>query len=601
MHKLIHTDFEIDLSTIDLTIVEENHWFSDTFFTKYSYPFSLELTDEVKKAFEDVLDYRSKDNTLQFEVIYVFNDIRENAILIIESLVDVINLKFSYGIEEFPNFNKKLSELGLQKLEVEDIYEHAKDVISQSWPDVNYNFPQIHTDKKDTSEEMWQYFLKIINNYKDGDFIINEVIDDIPNNRNLMQPLPYFMHILKQGFADAGYTLMGDILSIETLQKKLLYAETDYHKTLDQFVESTIVLGSDKVYSDGNLAEFYKVITLPQSGKYRITGTINIYSRWKRWVDAEIFYRGNRIWFNFMRIKNHHSGYLSYFDVDITIDTKNDLGPHEIIFQSSQYNKDDNVICDLNTSSLFFYDEFGVAIPNVINNNTIDLNRLVPEITFGSFVTVIKNWYNLDIEPRGKDIYMNFIEDKINYNNAFDLSNFQTIPERNFNKEVSFLLQFAEPSDEKNKHKEVFFDASGYGNTNYKKTDKTLEIKIDAFPLLNFLRSEVQTAYAVESESNKIYAVLYDGLNEDGLNLTIDPAPILLSAITENYYRKWFEFRLDSINFKWVFSTFTEMLNGLKAKTKIFAFDRYHIIKTLTKRQVAKDEFEVEIDSFTLK
>lgn len=600
MHKIIHELFEIDLSNTVITITEENHWFSDSFTTKYSFPFSVDLTTEMMLAFQDVLDYRSLETTTEYEVVYVFGNQKELGILTVENVFETLNFQLKYGVEEFPNFNKKLSEIGLQLNTVADIYAHAKVVIAQTWPTVNYNFPQIHTDKVDTTQSMWMYFEKILNNYKSGDFVINEVISSAPHNRNLMQPLPYYMHILTQGFAQAGYTLMGDVLNIAVLQKKLLYAETDYHKILDQVNINTSVLGSDKISASGNEASFIKVITLPSGGRYQVTGTINIYGRWKEYARATLKYRNKVIWTNHKYEKKHHSGFMYSYDIDVTFDTIADGAAHELILTSSQFYKEENVICDLNTTSLFLYNELGIAIPNVVNNNTIDLSKLVPDITFGAFVTSIKNWYNLDIVLREKEIWMDYIESQINFENAIDLSDFEVIPERTYNKGTSFLLKFAEASDVVNNHQEMFFNTDGYSSANFTKDDKTTEIQIAAFPLLNSFRNGVQTAYAIESEKSKMYAVLYEGLNSAGLNITLEPAPMLLPTIAENFYKNWFNFRLSSINFRWNFSSFTEALNGLTAKRKIFAFGRYFIIKTLTKNQVSKDLFDVEIDGYTL-
>jgi hypothetical protein len=601
MHKIIHPNFEIDLSTTEITLTDENHWFSDVFFTKYSFPFFQEWTDELQIAFENLIDYNSKENTIEFEVIYVFNNVMEKGILTIEEQILGLNMQLKYGIEEFPNFNKKLSEIGLQSITVADIYAHAKVVIGQTWPAVNYNFPQIHTDKIDTTIAMWTFFQKILNNYKLGDFVTNTVVDTVPHNRNLMQPLPYFLHIMTQGFAQAGYTLKGDVLEIPTLKKKLLYTETNYHEILDQVNINTSIMGSEKTFSSGNRADFLKTILLPQGGKYQVTGTINIYGRWKEYARATLKYRGKTIWTNHKYEKRHHSGYMYSYDVDVIFDTINDGAAHNLIFESSQFNKNENLICDFSTTSLFLYNASGAAIPNVVNNNTVDLSRLVPDATFGSFVTVIKNWYNLDIDLRGKEIWMNFIEKEINYNNPFDLSDFETIPTRTYNKGASFLLKFADAGDEKNNHPEMFFNADGFSNNSIPKDDKTTEIQIQAFPLPNAFRNGVQTAYAIESVKNKVYAVMYDGLNAAGLNLTDEPAPMMLPEVVDIYYKNWFDFRLASVPFKWSFTAFTESLNGLTAKRKIFAFSRYHLIKTISKRQISKDLFDVEVESYTLK
>lgn len=601
MHKIIHETFELDLSNTSISLNDDNSWFSDSFNTKYSFPFTMELSDEIKVIFEDLLNYRSKEIVVEYQVTYVFNDIKEAAILKATGVDDSIEFELKYGLDNFPNFNKKLNQLGLQIFNTSDIYAHAKTIISQTWPAVNYNFPQIQVDKFDNTNQMWTHFEKILNKYVDGDFVTNTVVDDIPHNKNIMQPMPYFLHIMKQGFADAGYELKGDVLEIPALKKKLLYIDTEYYKLLEQANISTNVLGTDLVNSQGRLANFNKSITLPQSGRYQIAGNVNIYGLWKTWTWATIKYRDKVLWTASKKEKKHHSGYIYSYDIDIIFDTVNDSGPHELTFESTQYKDDDSAICDLQTSSLYFFDNAGVASPNVIQNNTVDLNKLVPDITFGNFVTTVKNWYNLYITTKGKEIWMNYISKELNYEEAIDFSEFQTKPKRETNDGLSFLLQFAEPNDEKNKHKAYFFNTDGNSTSGYVTDDQTQEITIQAFPFLNEFYNGVWTAHAIESEPNKIYAVLYDGLDSSGVNTTSDPAPMLLPEVAENHYKDWFNFRLTSINFKWNFTCFIESLNKVSSKSKIFSYGRYFILKSLNKTQIAKDEFEVEFDAYTLK
>ena len=190
---------------------------------------------------------------------------------------------------------------------------------------------------------------------------------------------------------------------------------------------------------------------------------------------------------------------------------------------------------------------------------------------------------------------------KINYEDAIDLSEFETFPERTYIKGISFLLKYQDANNEINNHTKVIFDDDGIKTSGFTENDKTNTIEIESFPLKNEFKEGVQTAYAVESEKQKMYTVLYGGLNSDGLNLTEDVGPILIPNLVENYYNDWFRFRINGIGYKFTFNCYIEQIKSLTAKNKIFNFGRYFIIKTLIKRQVKKDLNEVEIDCFTLK
>lgn len=601
MHKIISELFEIDLSTVDITTTDENSMFLDKYTTKYSFPFSLELTNDNQRNFQDLLDHCAKEVTTEFDVIYVFGNIKEAGILRVDTFNETINCELQYGVEEFPNFNKKLNELELQKLTTTNVYAHAKTIIDKTWPEVNYNYPQIITDRYDTTQSTWEFFQKIFNNYKNGDFVINEVVNGTPQNRNLMLPLPYYLHILTQGFAQAGYTLKGDVLTIPTLQKKVMYADCDYNKILDQVDINTVILGTDRISSSGNKAVYQTFVSLPSKGRYRVIGTGYIYGRWKELSGIGIQYRGRRLFIATKTERRHHSGYLYSYKIDFTFDTINDSLPDNLEIYSEQFKKDDAQIIDINTSSMFLYNSLGVAIPNIVQNNDIDLNRVVPDVTFGKFVTSIKNTYNLDLRLEGKDIYMDFVNSKINFQDAIDLSEFETTPERTYNKGASFVLKYQDATNEINNHTKVFFDDDGVKTSGFTENDKTNTIEIESFPLKNEFKEGVQTAYAVESEKQKMYAVLYGGLNSEGLNLTEDVGTILVPNLVTTYYNEWFRFRINGIGYKFTFNSYIEQIKNLTAKNKIFNFGRYFIIKTLVKRQIKKDLNEVEIECFTLK
>jgi hypothetical protein len=97
-----------------------------------------------------------------------------------------------FGYEQLPSFDKKLSELSLDKFDLPSgttIYQHAESLITK-WPEVNYNF--LHIDKYDATDVLWNGFEGIINNRVDGVFLTNTVdtVEDVTYNRNVMQPLP---------------------------------------------------------------------------------------------------------------------------------------------------------------------------------------------------------------------------------------------------------------------------------------------------------------------------------------------------------------------------------------------------------------------------
>ena len=70
MRKFIHSDFELDLSVFEITDNEENPWFTGTYFTKYSYPFTMQITDAFDAIFSMISHVNATAETI-FEGYYV--------------------------------------------------------------------------------------------------------------------------------------------------------------------------------------------------------------------------------------------------------------------------------------------------------------------------------------------------------------------------------------------------------------------------------------------------------------------------------------------------------------------------------------------------
>lgn len=610
MRKLIHSRFELDLSTFKISDTEENNWFSDSFFTKYSFPFDIDLTDDLDVAFDFISLYNTNPQTY-FQVKYVHNNQLEDAIFEIESHQDKLSCTLRFGFEQLPSFDKKLSELSLDKFalpEETDIYEHAETIITQTWPDVNYNFPQIHTDKYDVEENKWEFFEKIINKRVDGSFLINEVdtIEEISYNRNIMQPLPYWLHILERGMADAGYTLSGKILEDERIKKACLYGNVDYffknmlneyHFNVRTTHYSEFTSYSNKKYR----ALYYRTETITGIGLYKLTGNILTFSLPTEIAYARIKLNGTII-YEINRPKNQedtvenrlHSPNINFETfISENIIEMEALGNYDVL-------NTNNGVFNISIDPLLYYDDKTIFV-TIINENKIDLTRAVPDITFGDFVKVVKNWFNYDLSVKDKLAIMNPIEDEINYDNALDLQFTQVKkPLRKFNQGTSYLLKFQDIESKEYKYLPIFHSIGNVLTTGYVTNDKTTTIEVNALPLPLLVRNNIQTAFAFENNESKVYLVPYNGIyNGNNLSQPIDD--YLIPSVHAQYWRKWFDFRINSIPYIWNFVTFNETILDLKIKNKIFAYNNYHIIKNINRTEIKPDLFEIEMETQALK
>ncbi|MBX9886708.1 MAG: hypothetical protein K2Y30_02085 [Flavobacteriaceae bacterium] len=610
MRKLIHSKFELDLSPFKISDTEDNNWFSDSFFTKYSFPFDIDLTEDLDQAFGFISFYNSSPETY-FELLYVHNNKIEKAIFEVEAYQDKLTTTVRFGFEQLPSFDKLLSELSLEKFDLPvgtTIYEHAETIITKTWPDVNYNFPQIHVDKYDPTDTLWNGFQSTVNNRVDGIFLTNTVdtIEDITYNRNVIQPLPYWIYILERIMIDSGYTLAGKIIDDPRLQRACLFADVDYF-TKPTFQEQVNFFINLDDYIEINYnnkrrvkaVKYFAKTVLVSPGKYNISGTIKVRTFPKVYSYFYIRYRGNIIYK--YEVTGELRDRIRTLEIDLDFETIDSINPNDVIIDSDQiYNYDEIVIADLSITCLRLNDASGVAIPTILNENKINLTKAVPNIKVADFVKVVKNWFNYDLSIVGKTAIMNPVEIEINYKDAIDMQHTEVKkPYIKYSQGISFLLKFTDTDNTDYKFLPVFHSKDSVSNSNFITNDKTNTIEIEALPLPLLTRNGVQTAFALEENDAKVYLVPYNGmLNGNNISRPIDD--YLIPSVHLQYWSKWFDFRIKSQGFLWLFKSWNEKIMDLKAKTKIFAYKRFHIIKTINKTEVRPDLFEVEIETETL-
>ncbi|MHA3788345.1 hypothetical protein ACX0HA_09065 [Flavobacterium hauense] len=600
MRKFIHSDFQIDLSKLKMTDNAENPWFSGNYFAKYSYPFTLPLTDELDIAFGFLSNYNSANKKTLFEGIYVHNNIMEKAVLEIEESEKELSASVRYGLEDFPNFVKKLAELPLIKVPVTDIYIHAAGIIAQSWPAVNYNFPQIHIDKIETEDsDTWAAFEKIINNYRAGAFLRNTVDteEDITYNRNIIQPLPYLLYVLKTGFLDAGYELKGDILQDQDLKETLIYADVEYF--LNETQESIQITVPSTDYDaianvdDGRSMSYDHIFDIAHPGKYRIVGSVFVRTKDTHYGRVEIYYRNTRIynWAN-VRFKD-----FVVLNVDVVFETLADFQDDYLrLTYFAGYNEED-IIFDLSVNPIRLHDESGEAIPTIRNENKVDLIRAVPDMLFGDLVKFVLSAKLMDITTDivTKEVWVNYINKQIYDSEINDLSLKQVkYPKITFTKGASWLLQYQDVNSEEYKFTAVFQNADGFSTVDINKDEKTIEIVLNALPLPLLFRNGVQSAHGFDNDKNKPYLVTYKGL-QGGVNLSVSSDRWLIPNLYQESYAQWLTSRINAESFTWTFLAYYEEIMNLTAKSRVHAYGKIHQVKTLQKTEVSPDLFEVEI------
>jgi len=618
--KLILETIALDLSNYEFTFIEENNWLKDNTILKFTYPVDFELTIEQDEALGNITEQNLTEyNTLLEAKFYAFG-LEHDAVLEIERIIGrKITGQIRYGLEEFPNFNKRLSELPLQNFNLtQSIYVHAKSIISQTWPAVNYNFPQVFTDKFNTSDEQWQFFEGIVNNYKDGDFVVN-TFDDVDNlqiNKNIIQPLPYLLHILTKGLEDAGFTLAGEILEDTYYKKATIYALNEFY-TKFTTQSDVIQMRSDEFfdYEDNfNSHLFKKSIPFPEPGRYKIAGNVVIRAKsngnnFDAYAYSLFQYQDTAVWSN--NVFRFGGDYIeTLYTLDFNLDYTGSEGDLE--FFSAQLNYklsngeiiNDALILDITLTQLAKYDNSGNLISTLVEPTAIDLRKSVPDMSFGEFFTAVLKKQNYGYDIDGSVITVNKKKvENVETGNALSLVDFEVkYPERNFNRGKTFILKTFDFQSEAYQAQQIFINNSGYIINNFEKNDDTEEIVINAIEL-PLKVSGVRTAHGFLDDNTKVQMVLYGGL-ANNLNLAEDATPISLLNNYLNDYQSWFQFLLTSQNINWFFETSYEKLADLKIRSIIYAYRQYHVIRKITRKTYITQKngilLEVEIETETL-
>lgn len=620
MKKLIASNFELDLSNYEITTTEENPWFADSFSSKITYPFEIDLTNEIDIA----LGFISRNTTVDtlYECKYFEDDqIHDATFEILEEQDGKLQVSYEYGLEEFPLWDKKLSELPLESFDLttQDIYDYAATHINKSWPEVNFNFPAVHTTQYADDGEIWGFFEGVINNYQNSEFLRNtyDTTEIMSYNRNIMQPFPALMHVMETIASASGYTLKGDILTDINLADNFIFSPKEYFIKRDPVeyyvarLASNPSTSSDIATKPGfKQSTFLLELTVEKTGQYNISGMF----RTRKYNNEGSLdpYKVVRIELGstqiFGAVHTIDSLATRKFDLDINVDILNSTSKTLKFYAESNYYlnpgegyADYNTI-DFNVVMLAEYDAVTqTPIPTIRAENKIDLSKTVPEMTVGELITTLKNWHNYDYTIQGEEMIFNKIQDHMDFDDLISLEEFEVKSKlRKFQQGKSFLLHFAETEESKFTYDKVYQDVKGVFTENYTANKNTSDIEINGLPLpLDNIRN-FETASAFENSDSKLYIVRYVGLVQ-GRNATLSPEPLLIPNIHETNFRKWFEFRINAVSFKISFTVFRNQVKNLNAKSKVFMYNKLHYIKTVLKTQITADVIEVEIESESLK
>lgn len=594
----------LDLSAVKTSYMEENPRFKDTFFTKFSLPFEFYLDSHLRLQMGHYDNINSIGLAKKYEGYHTFEGhVKKGVLEILEVEGNLVRAQLDSGFEELPNFDKKLSELPLEHKAVDDIYTHAEQIIRKKYPETNYNFPQViyNEKQKEKGFEIFDGFInrrrKVEGNYvflNNQEYQNNEALQ---GNRNIIQPMPYLLHILKVGFADAGFQLKGEILKDSDFLQRVVYSGLDYH-IFTKKMEQQLIIGSAEYYEISNVTyeyrnemytkpfgKFRKEITVTTLGKWLLLGDIVPKEPYEYWR-GRILFNGQELW-SIQQVVT--SGRRPVYRIALDFSVVNTDVDNKLVFEFQTVIDDANIVT-LNLRMKTKHDADGNPIPAILNPNEVNLKRAVPDMTFGDLVRTVKNWKNYDMYIVGNDVFMDVLTKK-NTHIDFDISAFEVAnPIKTFVNKRSYNIVFP---DLKEAIDTIYIDEKGV-KIGGKPSEDTNEIRIDGYclPVQNF-RGTI-TAIP-QSDNAGLMLIYYDGLvGEQNLAQQV---PGLMPPEIISKWEEWFQMRIDSNEIRWSFFANKNKWRHIDIRSTLYAYGQKLWIKEMTKEVLNAQMYKIDINA----
>lgn len=620
MLVFIHANFRLDLTYLNVTFTEQNQWFKDDFSTEASFPFDLYLDSELSKSTGFQAHYNANQNQTIFPGYLDKDGVISDAVLKFQNIKgNNISAIINAGLDNFPSFDKKLSELNLENKAVADIVADANAVILKEYPETNYNYMMVHTDKYDPTSDDWNGFGKIMNNYAAGQFLSNSLVVDsnIDLIRNIMQPFPYLMHILKTGIADSGKTLAGDILTDYDLNRSLVFRDAEYFQQtkkeeIPAYYQNNEYDSLAFIDNGYQYVTFTKEITVPKKGDYTLLGDIeSVLYTWHPLVSSNRSRRssihihifkvhlgvateiaGQDVWSQGNGTRQYSRSLVTDpFDLDVSFEAGDILRivKTEPRRDSTPSETPDNPeAISLNLFPKRYRNTDGSPIISVLNLNEVNLTRVVPDMTFRELVMIVKNLKNYEFIPDGDFIYMNKIQGKLKRELAKNLEAHDVDePERENHEDRDFELAFTDgKTNETHKYDSLLISSSSVILNNYVAKSTVNSIKIDALPLPVIGRNGVTTAYNFEDQPSKLRLIYKQQTLEGSAPVGFWNQNMTIPKLHESDYKDWIDFRINSIAWTWEFVVSVEKFREISIQTLIYAYKNYHIFSEIEKERL---------------
>lgn len=581
--------FKIDLSKYGVTLKEKSSLFTDNIYESYSLPFVIpEASDIINK-----LGLPTLNNIINLKTSISGKLIFHDRFFICKFYIKShknknLSCSLSFGDNKPQAFDVKLSNLGWENILTPDFNSHASGIITQSWPDVSHQFPMIYKPsiKETTNYEKFEGF---INNYDEvqAAFVSNSIEEelnedeeliDVVYNRNVMMPCVYLVEILKKGYKFSKKEVLGEFINDEMIQK-ITYKPKNFINKLDASQFQSFSFGNPDPNNPLDDGGNYYIATFnaTEVGSYKLKLNFNIPS-------ALVGYFKLTVRVNNSLIKKYESS-LSRVNIneDLKINLESTLNSPEIRVEMNIPFTTVNMQ-QYNAMEFSFEDGKLNILPSFYN-----LSDFMPDMTFGEFVNLIKNWFNLDIKNYDGYVMIDFLENNITNRKKTDHEHLK-VDDAEFltNENKVYELKYA--NDEK-----VTITKEGqiYNDVNRNNTE-LVEILTNAKPLISEFNEGILTAFDNGNDSGFDF-VYYDGSN---LNRVPSSSELSLQKIHDLYWTNWLKTRIISKTVKDSFKCSSyEIINKDEISKK---YNEFIFPKEINKRYEDSETINVTIEGETL-
>lgn len=587
MRDVFVTDeFELDLSEVKISYHQENPRMKDSYSVSYSFPFTFYLDGKLRK----VLGNYSSMHGIGLKKRYhgkhqMEGRVHKGVLEIISVEGDKVEAQIETGEEVFATFDKKLRDLPLKRVEVDNIYRHAWEVeCIQRRYDVDYRFPMIGLKKEGTGWEQYYGFL----NHR-----VHEMTDnnegagyDRMITRNIIHPFVSLRYLIEQGFAAAGYHQISGIYNYSEIADTYVYSGMDYYLSTQQQErlmqpQITNFVQEQEIYGE-KYGKYHMQEALETAGHWRVVcHTTYINPREKplvyRLKQDGVVLREERI--------THWQGvsFTQEIEVrdrsDIRFEVEGIWDPHWKLYINIIGERDSN----------------GNLIEKVINPNVVDLRRAVPDITFGELLKVLKNWFNYDFRIRDGVVQF-YMFDIWERNYIKDLSQYEVLhPVVKKGAKGAYVLTFPETDDPKDKIPDTYI------SENSVRTDTTRrvgvnEVAINGYALTPQSYKGGQHLMPLKGDSSSLALVGY----QESVSPRSPGHGVYLSELMPpklgNRVKYWYQMRVGSDEVSWHFIAKKNLFKDIDIRDWVRVYGRLGLIKSWTKESIDREYYKVSIE-----